>query len=122
MWPTVLKFLTPLIIVLGVFFYGKYDGKIAEKVKWQAQVIQEREKAQEKADAKALAYNERSRILEAQITSLQKSQKESQAKREKEYVSKPVYSDCVAPLSGVQLLNERIAQRPATPNTGERTQ
>lgn len=64
---------------------------------------------------------EKSRTLEELLAALEESKAEVQIVREKEYVTKTIYSSCALPSSGVQLLNERITARSkAAANTGKR--
>lgn len=62
----------------------------------------------------------RSTDLETELQSLRQSKQKTQIIREKEYVEKPVYRDCVLPADGVRLLNDRVAARPAPAHPGQR--
>lgn len=71
-------------------------------------------------DKLSAADAEKSKTLEELLAAMSDTKPEVQIIREKEYVEKPVYRDCVLPPSGVQLLNGRIANRHPAGDTGKR--
>jgi len=71
-------------------------------------------------DALSVSDAMKSRTLEETLAAMRETKTEVQIVREKEYVAKPVYTQCVVPADGVSLLNGRIAARHSAADPGKR--
>jgi hypothetical protein len=118
--PLPLKLLGYALAIAMVFFAGwkvrdwQADSDALDMANRQMEMMKAR---LIERDAITAEEAQKSKTLEELLAAMRESGGRVRVVREKEYVEKNVYRDCVVPNSGVQLINSRIARNRPAPDS-----